>query len=159
MFTDQDFYNLFEEIAIKNKALAHTVDGNITFFKTPDEVPEKDLADRFYMALLQPEYEYVDRESDNLIERFRGAFIIFKPVHRESYSSELNATSECRNIARQIMAYLKVKRLAKAFNEFSIGNTKGTPIGPILENCFGVSYTFTIGDPAGIVHDPSNWFD
>jgi hypothetical protein len=158
MFTDQQFYDLFEDIAKKNKAIAHS-SGKKRFYKSPDEIPEKELPRAIHLVLLPPEYEYADRDSDNIIERFRGTFLLFKPTERENFAAELASISECRVVARQILAMLKKKRNDKIFHEFTIGNSKGEPIGPILENCHGVSYSFTIGDGAGIVFDPSNWIE
>jgi hypothetical protein len=158
MFTDQRYYELFEEIASQNKALAHSSTDR-RFFKTPDEVPERNFPDAFHLILLPPQYEFLDHDSDNLIERFRGSFLIVRPVQRENYISQLDTVTQAREIARQILSRLKKYRLDGEFHEFTIGNAKGEPVGPIMENCHGVAFDFVIGDPAGIVFDPSKWFE
>ncbi|HMT29424.1 MAG TPA: hypothetical protein PKD91_09115 [Bacteroidia bacterium] len=158
MFTDTQYYDLFEELAMKHVSIQHS-SSRIRFFKTPDEVPDKDLANEFYMILLPPTYDYADLNSDNLIERIRGEFLILKPVERENYNEALNTRTEAREIARNILSRLQKLRKEKLFNEFTIGQSRGNPIGPILENCHGVSYEFIIGDSAGIFYNPQNWID
>ena len=158
MITDPQYYEIFETIARNHKKIAHSA-TKLRFFKNPDEVPDKELAPEFYLILLAPEYEYLDQNSDNLIERLKGTFLIIKPVDRENYTAELNTINDARIIARQILSRLKKLRSEKVFNEFTIGSSRGSTIGPILENCHGVAYTFTIGDGAGITYDPLNWLD
>ncbi len=158
MITDEQFYEVFENIATNNKNIAHS-SINKRFFKNPDDINEKDITKDFFMVMLPPRYHYQDDKSDNIFERFKSSFLILKPVERENYSQQLSVTTEARNIARQILARMKKMRIEFALKEFTIGDCQGDSVGPVLENCFGVTYEFSIGDSAGIIYEPSDWLD
>lgn len=156
MFTDQKYYDMFEELASKHKEIRHS-SGAKKLFKTPEEIDEKNLPKGFMIILLPPHYDYVDLNSDNLIERVHGTFMIIKSVEKENFPLERTTISQARSIGRDFLSRMKKMRMDKIFNEFYIRDSRAEQMGPILENCFGMTFTFTIGDPAGIFFNAENW--
>lgn len=159
MITNQQYFTLFETIAMAVNDIGHNPPHSVRYYSNPDAIPEKGLSPQLiYMLMMRPKYGFINNDSDNLIEKFIGGFWLLKPVSKiEDFKAQDEAITSCKTAAKKIFAALKKLRSQRVIKDFDPKYIEGFDEGPVLENCYGVFYEFVIGEPDNLPFDDADY--
>jgi len=164
----EDFYNdYFEDLATRLKAIAHNEADHRAFFviESIDEMREVQENIRKNMvtpALLLEEFEddLNDFNADNNREILQGAIAVVLRISAKDTPSIRDARKQARAIARKLVFKMKRDSVNGILSENNITSkleSKGFPVGPVADNCYGWRYDFTWSTSLNIADDPADW--
>lgn len=160
------FEDYFENIAKKHTALQHDVDGKKSFILIEDwDNPQEVLktlgrqAGDYIMILEDFEDHLSDNDRDNNTISIASAFTIIQHVST-SRGDKTAAKRNCRGIGRSIAHKLKLDGISGVLAESNIIcklDSKGFPVGPVMDNYYGWRYSFSWLEPERIALNPGDW--
>lgn len=156
----------FQNIASKNKAIAHSSDTP-HFFRIRSLATLDDLLNSMsianYPALLV--HDTIDGtltdafKSDNYMDDAQTVFYVVQRVEYDSPEDIDTAIKNCRDIGRQILAKM-LRDKAKGLSGLQFLDFASIPyqsIGPVADNVYGMMYMISVLDDAGLVYDNTKW--
>lgn len=110
------------------------------------------------LLLLQAyDMNFVDRDSDNVLQNCKGAFWLLKPATFNNFDATEAAMSSMEVIAKQIMAFIKQDLTATYMNKLDIqyGDFTIERCGPIFDGFVGarVEFSYYFGVNSEVVYD------
>ena len=101
---------------------------------------------------------------DNILDSVNGGFMILSHLdHVDDFSAEMQLISKMKQIGTEIISrmlydYMKCELLTqKAIPGFNINSVNYETLGPVLDNDFGVLFSFKIQDCLDLEYVPSKW--
>jgi hypothetical protein len=165
---DEQFYtNYFQGLAERNKAISHIEGQHKSFFVIDDVNDMKEVQESIRKTLKTPalllevfEDDLTDKGSDNNMECYYGALAVVIRVSTKDTVAIRTARQQARAIAKQIV--FKIKRdgmygVLAAQNIIAKLDSKGFPVGPVADNCYGWRYAFTWYSPVITAENPDEW--
>lgn len=167
-----DYIEYFKQVAKSNKALAHEVDGIVSFRRL--DIQEalsamKDGIKHMCMFLEMPKYGARDNESDNPRKLIKGSFLVVQPVTKGDHEDFVLKMEECGDVCEQILAKIRNDLKKYTLNKshtfklagFNLDSVEIDEAGPVYGNCYGYIFSFTINVKwrNNLVLNNSEWYN
>lgn len=165
------FEEYFEDMAIHNKAIAHTPESRRFARLNIEEVlsgmrGDLDLSN-WCLILEMYEGRLSENNSDNIMDNQASAFMVIKSVTQGDFSQERLTLKDAKIIAFQFLK--KIRKDARVFpkteanrynglvKNFDINTVGYNKVGPVFDNCFGFRIEFSFSESISMAYDPNDF--
>lgn len=154
----------FRNMSAMHTAIRHT-DEQPRFFADIEDVLSKKGSSALSPIVVMgpPEFEPVDKHIDNQQERAACSLFILDYVHARggNMASQLTAYDRCKDIAHDFASrMLEDERNQNTDVAYvNIENFRIEPVGPMIENYYGVQFDVEIDSSIDLSYNTSKWID
>lgn len=163
-----DYIDYFETAAINHKVIAHDPNNDHhSFYKLEDILNGMSLKNKHLcMVVENTETKLNDEKSDNIRKMKTGAVAILMPVANDDINGIVTAFDLTEEVAEDVASkILNDTRKSRSVTKPTIpiivepNSISITPLGPMLDNCYGWKVSFTINSKFsnGLQLDESKW--
>ena len=154
----------FNNLASTHKSILHTEQEKHFFRMEVDEVLAGiNRTDVAYPLFVLEGYSYgfTDFNSDNLLKKRQGGFILLDHISDMSDFDAIHETWDAlEEIGDEILVKIKMDKrspLTKVVRDFDISSVEATLIMNQVANTVGIRYLFSISSPTSNETDPTKW--
>jgi hypothetical protein len=153
--------NYFKAMAVAHKLVRHT-DNEKHFFRDHTEAIEL-LRDAFNCPAVimgPPDFTPYERHRDNQQETTGISLIIVTQVSVNDTDQKQSAMDTCKQIANDFVSrMIRDEQNQDPIIAFEPDNCVIDPVGPILDNFYGVSLDITFNTILSLDYNSDNWLD
>jgi hypothetical protein len=169
--TPETYKEYFEDLATKNKAIAHNAATNNQFFCVDMDEVEQDTfnyggcdINNWTMVLEDMTGRFSGDDSEHLQVTTFGAFLILKKCPLDDRAAERQIMDDAFKIGKQFLAKMKLDQ--KQYNGISNDNVMSRfkpasvtfqKMKAIFDNAFGYRFEFETGKGEILKHDAADW--
>jgi hypothetical protein len=158
-----DLVTYFEKIATEHIEIRHTKAKSHFYRFELDEVITALCVNINYPALILEAYDfnYGDSQSDNIMKRRGGAFILIdKVTDQGDYKKIHEVWDKMEEIGDDILVRMRADKASRnepAIRDFNISESEGIPLQVSELGQYGMRFTFVLKSPVNSVIDESKW--
>lgn len=166
--TLSDYAAYGEQVATRNKAIAHTSQNrHFTVFTVEDALSNLKNIESPVLAAELPRIRFVDSGSDNIQTVMEGAFLIVKKAEQGNSSEIITAYEDMFVITLQVASkILNDKKMAnnpgrlspeKLIKHLQMNNISIVDVGPVFDGYYGWRIDFPFQSTINLVLDETKW--
>lgn len=158
-FTELKQY--FEGFATYHTLIRHAKNEKHFFFDHEDAINNlRDSMNCPAVIMGPPEFTPYERHRDNQQEVTGTTLIIVDKVTRENQAEKEAAYDKCKTIAVDfIRRLIRDEQNQQTIIAFEPENCTIDPVGPILDDFYGVALDITFNTIQSLEYEPNNWID
>jgi hypothetical protein len=161
-----DLIAYFESLATRHRDIRHSQHEKHFFrFEVDEVLAGINRTDVSYPMLVLEGYnfDFTDKQSDNLIKNRSGAFILLGMVSDiTDYGQVHQVWDALERIGDDIIARIrhdKQSRLVPVVRDFNLESVQASLLVNAYGNNAGIRYTFTISSPEPFAMNPEKWLE
>jgi hypothetical protein len=162
----------FEGVAVSNKIIGHTHNGDVKFRRIDIEEVLGDLKTNMSglsMFLENPELRVVDGRSDNYRQEWQGAFLILNKIKPGDINAQISVLNQTLTVCEQILAKIKNDAAKESMQAnyawpikgFDFNSVRINKVGPVFTTWYGWRLTFTLNQTFnnGLILQNNEWYN
>lgn len=156
----EEIVNYFKGIATEHKEILHS-ENEPHFFRDMDEAIEKLKSKSYLPAFIlgPPVFDVADKNQDNTYDEHSLSFLLVDYVSMDDFKGKIKVYDKMLRIGRDIIARMRYEACTcdDSIKQFETDRVHIEPVGPILDNYYGMIFEFYMMDFVDLEYDSGKW--